>query len=130
MADKNSREIKLPGGGVFGEIGLRAKLILRLMMDKRVNFLLKLLPVGSVVYMFNPFDIPGPLDDVAIVSLGLYLFVELCPPAVVREHMRNLRSVVDSSAFQPKVDDEVVDAEFRETPAGEPPSNPPPTEGQ
>ena len=114
MAKKNSGDIVLrPGGGWMRDLALRLKLIVRLMADNRVNPLLKLLPVASLVYLFFPFDlisvVPGvsALDDVAIVSLGAYLFVEFCPPEVVQEHMQNLSSNMDSAGEI----DEVVDAE-------------------
>ena len=115
MADKNSRTLKTTGG-VFEQISLRARLILRLMMDRRISFWLKLLPVGSLIYLVNPIDIPGPIDDIAVVSMGLYLFVDLCPPAIVQEHMQNMRRVINSAAYDPPADSEVVDAEFHETP--------------
>jgi uncharacterized membrane protein YkvA (DUF1232 family) len=115
MADKNSRTLKTTGG-VLEQISLRARLILRLMMDRRISFWLKLLPVGSLIYLVNPIDIPGPIDDIAVVSIGLYLFVDLCPPAIVQEHMNNMRSVVNAAAYDPPADGEVVDAEFHETP--------------
>lgn len=100
-------------GGMFHDLVQRLKLIVRLMGDRRVNPFLKLLPIGSLIYLFFPFDlisvIPGvsALDDVAIVSLGAYMFIEFCPPDVVQEHMQQLSSNVDS------VDslDDVVDAE-------------------
>jgi hypothetical protein len=46
----------------------------------------------------------GALDDAAILWIGSTLFVELCPPHVVREHIQSLRSNLD------EVDD-VIDAE-------------------
>ena len=117
MADKKPSTLRI-AGGFFEGIGLRAKLILRLMLDRRVSWWLKLLPVGSLVYLVNPIDIPGPIDDIAVVSLGFYLFVELCPPAVVKEHMDNLKSVVDAKVFDPNTEPEgeVIDAEFHEAP--------------
>jgi uncharacterized membrane protein YkvA (DUF1232 family) len=115
MTDKNTRTLKTTGG-VIQEVTMRARLILRLMADRRVSFWLKLLPVGSLLYLVNPIDIPGPIDDIAVVSMGLYLFVDLCPPAIVAEHMHNLRHVVDSTVYDPPADGEVVDAEFHETP--------------
>jgi hypothetical protein len=83
------------GGGVFHSIALRIKLILRLMGDRRVNPLLKLLPIGALVYWVVPDLAPGPIDDAAVLWLGTYLFVELCPPEIVREHMHALTSVID-----------------------------------
>ena len=91
MADKKNDLMMAPKSGVIHDLVVRLKLILGLMGDNRVNFLLKALPVASLAYLFWPVDlisvIPGlsALDDVAIVSLGAYLFVELCPPGVVQE---------------------------------------------
>jgi uncharacterized membrane protein YkvA (DUF1232 family) len=76
-------------GGMLRDLVLRLKLIIRLMGDKRVNPFLKLIPIGSLIYLISPIDlisgIPGvsALDDVALVSLGAYLFIEFCPPDVV-----------------------------------------------
>ena len=114
MAKKKDGDLVVSsGGGVMRDLVLRFKLIIRLMGDKRVNPLLKLLPVASLAYLFFPFDlisvVPGvsALDDVAIVSLGAYMFIEFCPPDVVQEHMQNLTSNMDAVASH----DEIVDAE-------------------
>jgi uncharacterized membrane protein YkvA (DUF1232 family) len=37
----------------------------------------------------------GQLDDVAVVLLGLKLFIELSPPDVVRDHLRALGARID-----------------------------------
>jgi hypothetical protein len=50
------------------------------------------------------------LDDIAIVGLGAYLFVELCPQDVVQEHMQALTSNVSSTPSS----DDVVDAESQD----------------
>ncbi len=65
--------------GVFHDLLLRIKLILRLMVDRRVNLLVKLLPIGSLVYLLVPDFLPGPFDDAAMIALLSYLFVELFP---------------------------------------------------
>ncbi len=97
MGDKPRGDlIHSPGSGVFHELALRIKLISRLMADRRVSPLLKLLPLGSLAYLLAPDLVPGPLDDVAMVWLLAYLFVELCPPDVVAEHMRALTSIIDA----------------------------------
>jgi hypothetical protein len=113
MSEKKERKIVSSSGGVFSDMALRIKLILRLMADPRVNPLLKLLPIGSVLYLLIPDIAPGPIDDVAIIWLGAYLFVELCPPEVVQEHMEALNQVVPG-VFRdtPESSDQVVDAEF------------------
>ena len=114
MAKKKRGDLVVSsGGGWLHDMVLRFKLIVRLMGDKRVNPFLKLLPIFSLAYLVFPFDlisvIPGvsALDDVAIVSLGAYLFIEFCPPDVVEEHMKKLTSNMDMV----EGDDEIVDAE-------------------
>lgn len=114
MANKRSEKLTIQkDGGMFRDLMLRLKLIVRLMGDNRVNPLIKLLPVASLVYLFFPFDlisvIPGvsALDDLAIVSLGGYMFIEFCPPDVVQEHMKRLTSNMDAV----EGNDEVIDAE-------------------
>lgn len=68
-------------------LGAQFKLILRLLRDSRVNPLLKLLPVGATIYLISPFDSFLPvIDDAVVMGLGLYTFVELCPPEIVAEH--------------------------------------------
>ena len=60
-----------------------------------VHPLAKLLPIGAVLYLFVPDLAPGPIDDAAVIWLGSYLFVELCPPEVVQEHVREMTSIID-----------------------------------
>lgn len=135
MAENKERKIVLPGGNVFSDILLRIKLILRLLADPRVNPLVKVLPVGTALYLLFPDLAPGPIDDAAIIWLGAYLFVELCPPDVVKEHMQALRLVAAGEIHQspdgvppeaPRVvnetppgsqpaSEQVIDADFRDT---------------
>ena len=114
MAKKPSSDLMKPtSGGVFRDLVLRLKLILRLMADKRINPLLKVLPIASLAYLIWPIDLimglPGvsALDDAAVVSLGMYMFVEFCPAEVVQEHLEALRS----ERHNTDLDDEVVDGE-------------------
>ena len=120
MSEKKPGDIMVsPPGGVFKDIIVRLKLVLRLMGDPRVNIFVKILPIVSLAYLIWPIDliagIPGlsALDDIAIVSLGNYLFVELCPPDVVNEHMKSLTSNLDSGSAS----DEIVDAEATDLPS-------------
>jgi len=120
MADKPNRKLTLPQNrGFFQDLTLRIKLILRLLGDGRVNPLLKLLPIGSLVYLVVPDIAPGPIDDAAVIWLATYLFVELCPPAVVQEHLETLnatRKVMDSyrETSQPAGQGEVIEGEIVE----------------
>lgn len=111
MADKRPAKIMVPPqGGMLRDFATRLKLIFRLLGDRRVNFFLKFLPLASVAYLFWPIDaialpVVGVLDDAAILWIGSTLFVELCPPGVVKEHMDELTTAVDDSSG------DVVDAE-------------------
>lgn len=118
MGDKKQTNLLVPAkGGVVRDFVNRLKLILRLMRDRRVNFFLKLLPLASVAYLFWPIDLAsgivlpviGALDDAAILWLGSYLFVELCPPEVVQEHMKALTSNLDAVEGDDVVDGESTD---------------------
>ncbi len=91
MFGKESRPIKSPPGGFFNEVAVRVKLVMRLMFDPRVNVFLKLLPLISLVYLFLPDLMVGPLDDAAVIGIVFTLFVELCPPQVVEEYLAVLR---------------------------------------
>ena len=117
MTEKKPGDLMVaPSGGFMRDFAIRLKLIARLLGDNRVNFLVKILPVATLAYLIWPIDlvsvIPGiaALDDIAIVSLGNYLFVELCPPNVVNEHMKALTSSAASD------EGDIVDAEVRDVP--------------
>lgn len=71
------------------------KLFWRLFKDRRVGLTPKLLLLVLVAYVVTPVDllpdlVPGlgQLDDLLLVFLGLKGFIRLCPPDVVREHVR------------------------------------------
>lgn len=113
MTEKKNSNITVTQqeGGVVKNILNQLKLIFRLMGDRRVSFLAKLIPIGTLVYLVSPVDaisIPviGVVDDAALLWLGSYIFTELCPPEVVAEHMKALTSNLSSTA-----DDNVVDGE-------------------
>jgi hypothetical protein len=120
MSQKQPRDISPYSGGVFSGIANRIKLIWRLMSDSRVSPFLKLLPLTSIVYLLFPDFLPGPVDDAAIIWLSTYLFVELCPPDVVQEHMEAIERTIHGQARD--VDEEVqineediIDAEVIES---------------
>jgi len=114
MADKKPGKLMVPPqGGMLRDFVARLKLITRLMGDRRVSFFVKLLPLASLAYLFWPIDaiaIPviGVLDDAAILWVGSTLFVELCPPKVVDEHVQELSSNLDDDPGD-VVDDESTD---------------------
>ena len=115
MSDDKDRKIIPAKGGVFNDLLVRIKLIVRLLGDSRVNPLLKLLPIGALVYFIVPDLVIGPLDDMAVMWLGGYLFIELCPPEIVQEHMQALNQVIPGAWEKPKeVDGDVIEGEFWE----------------
>lgn len=122
MAQKDSKEIQKPQTGIFNELLIRIKLVLRLMADPRVKFLYKLIPVSSLVYFLIPTDLVPliPIDDAVVIWLATYLFVELAPPEVVQEHLDELRQIVpigweaSPDQFDNSPTGEVVDAEYKE----------------
>ena len=49
-----------------------------------------------------------------VIWLGSYLFVELCPPQIVQEHMTALKQVVPGEWRDAQTDDDVIDGEYWE----------------
>lgn len=116
MNKQQDREIISSKGGFFYDVSLRLKLVLRLLADPRVSPLIKLLPIGALVYFILPDLAPGPIDDAAILFIGTYVFVELCPPDVVSEHEKALQQTIPGTVQDSKQgDSEIIDAEFWET---------------
>ena len=110
MTNKGKRTIIPANSGVFHDLANQIKLILRLMADQRVSPLLKLLPIGSLVYLLFPDLVPGPIDDALVVGMGTYMFVELCPPNIVQEHRDALKRVVPGQwNVSPKIDKNKID---------------------
>jgi hypothetical protein len=114
LDNKTARNL-VPKGNLFQEAATRIKLIVRLMADRRVSPWVKLLPVGALGYWLIPDLAPGPVDDALLIWLGTYLFVELCPPEIVKEHMRELTGTIEG--------------QWREVPPEEPPHLDPPQAG-
>jgi uncharacterized membrane protein YkvA (DUF1232 family) len=113
MADKRDLMIP-PQGGMIRDFMLRVRLIWRLIRDRRVSPWLKIIPVAGLIYLISPIDlipdiafpIIGELDDAAVLWLTNYLFIELCPPNIVQEHVNALNA--KGTKEEP---DDVVDAE-------------------
>jgi hypothetical protein len=92
---------------------MHVRLVFRLLADRRVNPLVKLLPIFSVVYLFFPDIVLGPFDDGAIIVGAFALFIELCPDEVVEEHKRALKASMYPNEPD-EGDSDVVDADYRE----------------
>src|SRR5258706_3160657 len=121
MAAKKSTDITIsPNNGMIHNLVLRSKLILRLMGDPRVSTWAKLIPVGSLIYVVSPIDlimgVPGldALDDAAVIGLGYYFFIEMCPPDVVQEHLKALAAADQKASTDDVVDGEATDVESTE----------------
>jgi hypothetical protein len=116
MSENEPRSVGPYKGNFLQELLARVKLILRLMGDNRVSPLLKLIPIGTLVYLFLPLDLPGPVDDAAVIWMGSYLFVEMCPPDVVEEHRRALGQGSSLANDMPvnKKEEDIVDGVFRD----------------
>ncbi len=62
------------------------QLIFRLMRDKRVHPLVKVLPFLSLIYLVYPDLVPGPFDDAVVITLFLQFFLTLVPDELIDEH--------------------------------------------
>jgi hypothetical protein len=115
MSSNKPKSISVASPGFIRDVIVRIRLILSLMGDRRVSPFVKVIPIAALAYAIWPFDIPLPFDDAAVLLLASYLFVELCPPGVVQEHLDRIKKgpnvnwdKVNSSR------EDVVDGEFRE----------------
>ena len=68
-----------------------------LMKDSRVSLSPKLVVLGILAYVIVPADfLPdfligiGQIDDFMVIVAGLKLFLKLCPPEVVQEHLQSI----------------------------------------
>ncbi len=71
-----------------------ARLVWRLIFDRRVNLVLRALVPLSLLYVISPIDlvkdtvpILGRADDVIIVGLAVLLLIKLSPRHIVDEHL-------------------------------------------
>lgn len=72
-------------------------LSIRLFFDRRVPVMLKLLPLGTLLYVLSPIDllpdvipVVGIVDDFAILFFLLNIFVQNAPEHVLKEHAAKL----------------------------------------
>jgi len=116
----------IPQGNMLKELFQQLKLAYHLMIDPRVHPLAKLIPIAALTYLVLPTDLVpdlalgvGQLDDLAVLMVGLRLFLEVSPPAVVREYLRRLTqgghwedAEPSDQAPKPAPDDDVVDGTY------------------
>ncbi len=103
MTTKGPTNLNQRVGGL-AEFVRNARLVWRLLQDARVPFWQKLIIPLTLLYLISPLDfIPdvflgvGQLDDLGIILLGLWLFLELVPKVVVKEHREEMGGTVDVS---------------------------------
>jgi hypothetical protein len=119
---KDSREINTPrDSNFFKGIADHLKLVWRLWQDPRITPFLKILPLGSILYLISPFDMAIPLiDDIGILWFFTYLFVELCPDEIVEEHRHAIQTTIQTEWKKEEDDDyqfqeeDIEDAHFEE----------------
>lgn len=110
----------------------QARLAWRLFWDRRVPLWTKLIPLLALAYIIFPADILpdlalgfGKFDDIAILLIGVKLFIELSPPDVVREHLRALGAriqewrVVEKGGLPVVVEGQYEPVKGTETPSAE-----------
>jgi hypothetical protein len=86
------------------------QLIIRLLRDKRVHPLIKVLPFLSLLYLVYPDLIPGPFDDAVVIGLFLQFFLGLVPDELVEEH----RYEQEIEETESNGDDAIIEGEFWE----------------
>ena len=116
MAQHNQSPDVRRVAGFLGEIFGQLRLVWRLLNDPEVPLWVKLVPpLAILLYIFSPVDIVpdpilglGQLDDLAVILLGLKLFVEMSPRGVVQRHRDELEG-----SKPPVPEKDVVDASYR-----------------
>jgi uncharacterized membrane protein YkvA (DUF1232 family) len=76
------------------------RLAWRLFRDPELPSGFRLIPVVALLYLLFPVDflpdvVPGlgQADDLTVLLLGLKLFLDTCPPAMVEKHLARMTSV-------------------------------------
>jgi len=84
-------------GGVVRHLPHFLRLFVALMADQRVSLLAKMTPFLGLLLLLSPpaieldfIPIIGELDWLLVGYLSLQLFIWLCPPEVVREHVTRI----------------------------------------
>ena len=112
--------------GILASIIKNARLAWRLLRDPDVPASLKMVPPATLIYLLFPVDFMpdlalglSQLNDIAIILLGVKLFIELCPQEIVRRHLRAMSSVsgsyrvVDEDPSQEPPSSAYIDAPYR-----------------
>ena len=92
------KSISTERDSIFHKAAVYLQLLWQLLLDPRVSLFLKILPFGSLLYLFLPDLLPFVVDDAFVVGLGIYLFIALCPQDVVQEHLVAIENRVETPA--------------------------------
>ena len=83
--------------GILAYMPQFVRVFWRLMNDRRVSILAKLVPPLGILLLITPpaleldfIPIIGELDWILVIYLTLKLFIWMCPPDVVREHVAQI----------------------------------------
>ena len=81
-------------GGLITHLPSFLRVFCRLMTDRRVSPIAKLVPLLGLLLLFTPpaleldlIPIAGELDWLLVTIVTLKVFIWLCPPEIVREHV-------------------------------------------
>lgn len=102
--------------GALAQFLRTLQLVWRLLLDPRVPIFPKLIIPVAVLYVLSPIDLVpdlilglGQIDDIAIVFLGIRLFIDFCPPAIVQEH----RLALAGLTRPPSNSEDVIEGTFK-----------------
>ena len=92
------------------------RLTWRLLRDRQVPFAAKLVPLGMVAYILFPIDFipdiwwgPGQLDDLALLLLGVQIFIALVPRGIVQRHRDAMGGVAPQPGGASQASKEIID---------------------
>ena len=115
----NERKPVVTSPGALAQMLRTLRLVWRLLQDSRISLFPKLIPFAALIYVVSPIDlIPdfvlglGQLDDVGIALLGIALFIEMCPRAIVDKY----RAALDAEMGPPPKEEDVIDGTYRVVP--------------
>lgn len=122
--DRRSMRMPADGDGAIlawlKDFVRQLRLTWRLFWDGRVPLWTKIVPPAVLAYVLSPVDILpdfppmglNQLDDVAVLLLGVRLFIELAPPEVVREHLAALGARIEEWRVVQEGDSGVVEGRY------------------
>ena len=91
----------------------------RLLFDRRVGGVVKLIPVLTILYILSPVDfIPdiflpfGVLDDLTMFLVGLQLFIHSAPPGIVQSYREQRGQGRETKSFTPPPEGKVINGEY------------------